>query len=209
MSAKGLELNERDILILNTVYRFRYCLGRHIKELAGFNGARACDRRLKKLVDNKYLERKKYFYGVPYIYTVAHKGRLLIGVNKRAEKIRLDQLRHDMIVIDCINYFMRKYNITLEHITTEKELHSKDGFSVRKHVPDFIIYYDEKGSAFEVELTKKNKEVLEKNIKTNFLNYDFQTWITDDNKIFELLQFFQNKYSNMNVVRLEEIKNLE
>ena len=51
LSAKGLELQERDYEILRLVYRFRFCLGRHVQVLCGFSGARASDRRLKLLVE--------------------------------------------------------------------------------------------------------------------------------------------------------------
>jgi len=65
MSAKGLELQERDYEILRLVQRFRFCLGRHVQVLCGFSGARASDRRLKLLLDAGYLERKS-------IYTASH-----------------------------------------------------------------------------------------------------------------------------------------
>ena len=54
-----MELTDRDYLILGLVFRFRFCQGRHIKELAGFQGQRATDRRLRTLIDAGYLLRKK------------------------------------------------------------------------------------------------------------------------------------------------------
>ena len=98
MSAKGLELQDRDWKILRLVHRFRFCLGRHIKVLCGFDGARATDRRLKMLFEAGYLDRKKYLYGIPYMYTLSHKGRILLGVNKREDKIRVDRITHDIYI---------------------------------------------------------------------------------------------------------------
>jgi len=45
-----MNIVERDYMILRELDRWRFCLGRHIKMLTGFEGVRACDRRLKKLV---------------------------------------------------------------------------------------------------------------------------------------------------------------
>jgi len=96
-------ITDRDILIFKLVYRFKFCLGRHIRILGGFNGARAADRRLKALTEAGYLSRKKYLYGIPYLYVLSHKGRILIGVNKREDKIRLEQITHDIIVLVSVS----------------------------------------------------------------------------------------------------------
>lgn len=60
-----MRLENRDFQILNEVYRFRFCLGRHIKVLCDFTSARARDRRLKILLEAGYLERRKILYGIP------------------------------------------------------------------------------------------------------------------------------------------------
>ena len=61
MNIKNMRLEDRDLLILSLVHKFKFCLGRHIKILAGFSGARASDRRLRLLVGSGYLGRKKYW----------------------------------------------------------------------------------------------------------------------------------------------------
>jgi len=40
-------LTDRDYEILKLIYRFKFCLGRHVKVLTDFKGSRASDRRLK------------------------------------------------------------------------------------------------------------------------------------------------------------------
>ena len=185
---------------------FRYCLGRHIKDLAGFNSTPSCDRRLRKLLEAKYIERKRHIWGIPYIYTLSHKGRMLLNVNKRAETIRLDQVHHDITVIDCVIYFLKQYNISLNDITTEKELHSRAGFTTRKHAPDFVIHKGDENYAFEIELTPKAYETLSKNVKTNYIDYDRQIWITDDKKVKRNLEKLQNSYS-LEIMDLGVIKN--
>lgn len=205
MSAKGLEIQERDLEILKLVHRFRFCLGRHVQALCGFSGARATDRRLKLLVEAKYLDRKKYLYGIPYLYTLSHKGRILLGVNKREDKIRIDRITHDIYIIEAIIYFALKDGVSLSDIESEKELHIKDGFGIRKHQPDFVVTGAAGRIAVEVELSPKSKTRMEENIRENYLKYDRQVWITDDNKVFSLLKDFKNEYSNIDVLRLEEV----
>jgi len=198
-------ITDRDMEILRLVYRFKFALGRHVGVLVGFTGSRASDRRLKALVDAGYLSRKKYLYGVPYLYTVAHKGRILIGANKRENKIRLEQITHDSYVLDAVIFFKEKYGLLLADIESERELHIKDGFGTRKHQPDFVFTYEGKRYAAEVELTPKAKANLEKNVRDNYLNYDNQIWVTDDTKVLAMLQNLSNDYSNIEILRLGEI----
>ena len=203
-----MEVTERDLNVLAVVYKFRFCLGRHLVQLAGFSGLRATDRRLKTLVEAGYLTRKKYLYGFPYLYTLAHKGRVLLGVNKREDKIRIDQITHDIHVIEAVIYFIKKYEITLHDIESEKELQVKDGYGARKHHPDFIMIIGGKKYAVEIELNPKTKNRLEKNIRDNYLNYDKQIWITNDNKVLLLIKHFASEYSNIEIMQLEDIKNV-
>jgi len=200
-----MELTKRDMEILRLVFRFRFCLGRHIKVLMGFNGQRATDRRLKVLIENGYLSRKKYLYGVPYLYTLAHKGRVILGVNKRVENIRIDRITHDIYVLDTVIFFIEKYNLLLSHIQSVKELHVLDGFGTRRHHPDFVVMISGKNIAVEVELHPKSKDRLEKNIRNNYLNYDHQIWITDNSKVLHLIQNFSNDYSNMEIITLKDV----
>ena len=200
-----MELTERDFFILGLVFKFKFCLGRHIKMLAGFTGQRAADRRLRALVDAGYLMRKKYLYGVPYLYTLTHKGRILLGANKREDKIRVDRITHDIYILEAVTYYMGKFNLPLEKIESEKELHIKDGFGTRKHQPDFVFHFEDKSYAVEIELHPKTKERLEQNIRDNYLNFDHQIWITNDNKVLSLVQSFADDYANMELVRLERV----
>ena len=198
-------LNNRDLFILRLVYRFRFCLGRHIKVLAGFSGLRATDRRLRALVDGKYLMRKKYMYGVPYLYTLTHKGRVLLGVNKRADVIRVDRIFHDIYVLDAVIFCTIQYGITLSDIVSDKEKNVENGFKARSHNPDFIATIQEQRYAIEIELTPKSKIRTEKIIRDNYLNYDYQVWITNNSTVIALINSFTNKYSNIKIYPLEGV----
>jgi len=200
-----VELTERDFLILRSVFRFKFCLGRHIKVLANFSGSRASDRRLTALTEGGYLSRRKYLYGLPYLYTLPHKGRVLLGANKRTDKIRIDKITHDIYVLDTVIFYHKKHGIPLENIESEKELHIKDGFGARKHQPDFVFADGSQKSAVEIELNPKTKSLLEKNIRDNYLSYDRQIWITNDKKVKDLIQSFIEEYANIELMELGEI----
>jgi len=200
-----MEITERDYLILRTAYRFKFCLGRHLKVLADFTGQRATDRRLRALTESGYIARRKYLYGLPYLYTLTHKGRTLIGANKREDKIRVDRIAHDIYVVDAVIFFIKKYHLCLQDISTEKELNIKNGFGTRKHQPDFVFSHDSTRYAVEVELNPKAKERQEKNVKDNYLAYDTQIWVTDDKAVFERIQRFMNVYGNIKLIDLKEV----
>lgn len=198
---------ERDKLILKEINRWRVCASRHIRFLAGFSGQRATDRRLKILIDAGYLERKKFLYGVPSIYFLTAKGQTLIQARICSEKVKVEQIIHDMTVLDTAIYFMRKKNLSLEDIITEKELHQLDGFGRRKHRPDFVFRQNDLTSCVEVELTRKAKSRLLNIIKDNFMEYDTQIWVIPDSQpmILQVLKDSQKIYGNIQARSLQKI----
>jgi len=140
---------------------------------------------------------------------LTRKSKALIFVNKRQEQIRLDQIMHDVAVLDIAICFMKNLALNPPNIKTEKQLHQLDGFGERKHHPDFIFTKDDKTYCVEVELSLKSKARLEKNIKSNFLTYDYQIWITNENaiKLSRLLEGYKTQYSNIVITNIEEVKN--
>jgi len=176
--------------------------------LADFSGQRACDRRLKILIDAGYLERKKVLYGVPAIYFLTHKGKMLIGANKRENKIRVEQIIHDIAVIDTAIYFIQKRNVSLDEITTEKQMYSKAGFNERKHYPDFIYEKDGVKNCVEIELSLKSKTRFENIIGDNYLTYNIQFWVVAESgiKIKRILQAWMTKYQNIKILNLKEVQ---
>lgn len=201
-----MRLTDRDYLIFKEIDRWKACSSRHIKFLAGFSGQRATDRRLKLLVDSDYIERKKFLYGVPSIYFITSKAKALINVSNRPEKVKIEQIIHDMTVIDIAIYFMLKNQLSFKHITTEKELHRMDGFGVRKHRPDFLYVQENKNNCVEVELSLKSKSRLENIIKDNFMKYDLQFWIVPRTqpRILQILTENKSVYTNIGIINLEE-----
>ena len=201
-------LVERDFKILRLLYDWEFCLGRQIRELAGFSGQRATDRRLKKLRDEQLIDRKRVLYGVPSLYTVTNTGKKLIGADvKHDTKIRIDLINHNINVIDTAIYILDKYKISYESMTTEKTLHKADGFGKRRHRPDFIFFHSDKVYCVEVELTLKAKSRMKANLKDNYLEYDYQLWVVPNHqgKILEILRECKDLYPNIYTVPLEEV----
>jgi len=203
-----LELGERDFKIFKEIERWRFCLGRHIQFLGGFSSGRTCDRRLRMLVDDGYLKRHMVLYGVPNVYMLTRKSKTLISANQRQEKIRLDQIVHDVTVLDVAICFIQALNLNSEDIKTEKQLHQENGFGTRTHHPDFVFVKNDKTYCVEVELSLKSKTRLEKNIKSNFRKYDLQIWVIDENghKLRRILENFQLPYANIQITNTKEVQ---
>ena len=201
---------ERDRKIVREIDRWKVCQGRHLRHLAGFSGQRACDRRLRKLISTGYISREKLVYGVAGIYSNTRRASQIATVSKYNPKIRLDNLAHDIAVIETAIY-MNKMGIPYEAMTTEKELHRQDGFGVRKHRPDFIFTKGNKKICVEVELTLKSKSRFESNIIDNFSKYDMQIWIVSDynSKIAQILKDNQTAYPIIEILELREVQNNE
>lgn len=197
-----MQLQERDYVVLSVIDKFYFILSRHVKVFAQFSNQRTTDRRLQKLEAEKYIKREKLLYATPSLITLTSKGKTELGVNKRKSKIKLDTVKHDILVLDIVTLLIEKYNITINDILSEKDIHRNEGFSKRKHAPDFVY----SKYAFEIELSLKSKERIEKNIASNFLNYDKQIWMIrkSNKKIEKILLDNITKYPNLHILYLEE-----
>lgn len=201
-------ITERDKLIIYTIAKFRFLQSRHIKLLCGFGGQRATDRRLKKLIENNFVDRKRILYGTAGIYTITKKARKQFHIDLSNSKIRVEQIQHDINVVDTAIYFMKKYSLTLDDIKTEKELQHERGFGTRVHQPDFVFLKDKETHCVEIEMSLKAKKRLEQILKNNFLNYDVQFWIIPDEqqKIIEFVANSVNQFPNIEIVLLSTIQ---
>ena len=71
--------------------------------------------------------------------------------------------------MEAIIFYVLKYGVPLTAIESEKELHIKDGFGIRKHQPDFVINFNGARVAVEIELNPKPKNRMEENIRENYI----------------------------------------
>ena len=113
---------------------------------------------------------------------VTRKAESVVPIRYYEHKIRLDNILHDIAVIDTAIYLMKIWDIGLGDIVTEKELHSKDGYGRRSHQPDFVVKLAGKEIAIEVELTTKSRERFMKNIEDNFMRFETQFWVVSNEK---------------------------
>lgn len=203
---KGLVLNERDIRILHEVSRWKFCLGRQIRKLADFSGERSCDRRLAKLIEFNYLERRHILYGIPGLYFLGKNAKYISTVKYYSYKLKLDELVHDIAVVDAVLFLCKHFEVPLDAFTSERELHAQDGFSNRKHQPDAVFLVNDKCICLEVEFTPKSKERFTKNIKANFANYDAQIWVVPkaDIKIHKMIE--EAKIPDVSLIYWETIE---
>jgi DNA-binding HxlR family transcriptional regulator len=196
-----MNLSEEERQLLYLTGKWHFLLGRHLNGFSKHSSKRTFYRRLKYLLDNGYLNREYLLYRVPPVYTLTHKGRILIGLNKRADKVRLEQLNHDIVVLDTVLYFVSLKNVSMDSITSEKELHSKDGFGTRKHYPDFIIEKSGETYAYEIELSLKSISRIEENVRLNYINYDYQVWVIEkeNKKMRETIENVLSTYSGASI----------
>ena len=203
--SSNIKIQKRDFLILQQITKYRFLLSRQIKILAGFAGQRSCDRRLKKLIDNGFIQRKYFIYGISGLYFATGKAKKIFNLDYITKDVRIDQIQHEIFVVDTAIFFMFCRNISDNQIITERQMKNKDGFSNNKHRPDLIIANTNVG--IEVELNEKKFSTFENNVKNNYSQYDGQIWIVPEekNKIFENLQEMQKYYSNIELLKLEEV----
>ncbi len=119
--------------------------------------------------------------------------------------VKIARIVHDIAVVDTAIYFMKKLKVV--NIKSEREFRHDSGFKRDGHYPDFICNVGSATYAVEIEMTVKNKNVLENNIKKNYLSYDNQVWVVpkDKTKIWTVLEKSKSTYSNIFLISLEEV----
>lgn len=203
-----IRLTERDIYIIKSIQKWRFLLSRQIRVLCGFTGQRACDRRLRKLIESGYIERKYMIVGLPRLYMVTRKAVQAFGLTYYTPNIRIEQVRHDTFVIDTAIYLIHK-GIDSASIITERELKHEAGFgSTNKHFPDFVYTKDNQSFCVEIELSAKKLTTLERNMKNNYKAFDFQLWFVpnDRPKVVANVKSIGKKYG-VEIIALEKAVN--
>lgn len=168
---------------------------------------RSCDRRIKVLIDEGYLTRQRYIYGVAGLLAITEKARVDFDIGLPVSEPRLDQIIHDIAVTDTVIYMTNVFNIPLHNIVSEKEMRNKDGFTTRAHKADFIINQGKRTFCVEVELSTKSKNRLMNNIKQNYMSYSGQIWTVPQGKIKirDILTEANKIYSNIKIIDMEVI----
>ena len=189
-------ITERDVEIITSIQKWRFLLSRQIRVLCGFSGQRACDRRLKKLIEAGYIERRHYIYGIPRLYFVTRKAVKMLDLEYYTPNIRIENITHDIVTADIGIYLIHNEGVEKSSIITEREMKHKAGFGNPKHFPDFYYTKDNKTTCVEIELSAKKVSTLEKNIKNNYKIFDNQRWYipSDRPKVFINVNTAGEKY---------------
>lgn len=200
-----MKIVPRDYILMQQISKWRFLLGRQIKILAEFPSQRTVDRRIKILKEAGYIKGAYKLYGVPALYFATNKAKNVFNLDFVTTDVKIARIVHDISVIDTAIYFTKKLKVV--NIKSEREFRHDSGFKRDGHYPDFICNIGSETYAVEIEMTVKNKNVLENNIKKNYLNYDNQVWVVpkDKTKIWTVLEKSKRTYSNIFLISLEEV----
>ncbi|MBQ3258530.1 MAG: hypothetical protein IJA67_14150 [Oscillospiraceae bacterium] len=159
------------------------------------------------LIDEGFLTRKRYIYGVAGVLSITEKARRELNIILPVTEPRLDQIYHDITVTDTALYIMHRFKVSADAIETEKQMRNKDGFTQRKHMSDFIFRRNGATCCVEVELNTKSRDRFMNNIKQNYMDYDAQRWIVPQNKvkIRTMISDAQKTYPNIKIIDMEVV----
>lgn len=200
-----MKLVSRDLRILREVERWRFSLARQIMAFSDFQSKSALYRRLKLLVDNGYLKRKRYLYGLPALYTVTPRGYKALALPTKNVTVSVGMIEHELAVIDTYLYLKDKYQLNYDDFLSERQLRLE--YDKAKHYPDITFTLDGNSHCVEVEFSLKNATLLERNIKENYLSYDRQLWIIkkEHTRLNKLLQKYEAEYPNIEIILWEDV----
>ena len=149
-------LQTRDIEILKFIAKFGYVNSLHISNMFGLSKPRT-SQILQRLLKVEYIKKDNIFTNEPNIFTLLTAGAELIK-SKRVKKITLQNLRHNLLLVD-VYIAIKLKNPELE-ILSDRELRAGRGFGAKGHIPDMEIVTQEqngrKNIAIELELSRKN-----------------------------------------------------
>lgn len=200
-----MKLVSRDLRILWEVERWRFSLARQIMAFTDFQSKSALYRRLKLLVDNGYLKKKRYIYGIPALYNITPLGYKALAQPVKNITVSLGTIEHELAVIDTYLFLKDKYHLNYNDFKSERQLRIE--YAKAKHYPDIVFSLKDNLYCVEIEFSLKNATLLERNIKENYLNYEKQLWIIkkEHTRLFKLLDKFKTEYPNIEIILCEEI----
>ncbi|MDD3304117.1 MAG: hypothetical protein PHP54_04290 [Clostridia bacterium] len=154
------------------------------------------------------MERRYIIYGVPGLLFVTRKAVKAFKLDYHTKEIRIEQITHDIAMVDTAIYIINQHGVDMDDITTEREIKHSNGFGNSKHDPDFIYMENNKKYFVEIELTEKSINRLQTNIQNNFLLCDIQKFVVPSDKARILVNLEKLKQSYpIEVIRLEEVEN--
>lgn len=174
---KKIRMTERDRNILKLLDKVGIARVADVMILIGFGNVVSCRRRLSLLMKEDLIKVEKWDNNNCYMLTYAGLAEI---ERYNAKPIEWNQAsRHMMMITRVISYLVAIERINLNDIESDKELKAKFFNSAAKpHLPDAVCGR----TCFELELTLKDTQRLEKNILANGRNYEHQIWIIPDTR---------------------------
>jgi len=169
---------------------------------------------VRKLVHKKYLRvDKKTLAGLSNknLFLLSALGNEIF--NTVAPKIKINSYQHDMLVGRVLINLYKKNKDLSPRFETEREIRSRLGFGTKEHIPDGILYVIREGKklavALEVEVTKKQKQKLIKNLDFYYTNskYSLVWYYCNDLTINWVKK--NNRYEKIKSLPLDSIVNYE
>ncbi|AEE98005.1 hypothetical protein [Mahella australiensis] len=206
---KNIVMTQRDIKILLESIRWKFLLARQIKYIGGFKSDNALYRRLRMLIDARYLKRLYTMYGVPAVYITTSRGKKMAGLDTMlspVSNVSPVSIRHDICVVDAAIYLAQLLNVSFSEMQTEREIRKKQGYELPEHVPDIVI--SAQGICVEVELTQKTDNRLKKIISDEYRKYDRVIYVVPNasGQLYRKIKNIANNYPTVEIIELEVIE---
>lgn len=206
---KNIVMTQRDRKILLESIRWKFLLARHIKYIGGFKSDNALYRRLRILIDARYLKRSYLLYGMPAIYTTTSRGKKMAELETRltpVSNISPVSVRHDVCVVDTAICLAQLLKVSFSEMQTEREIRKKQGNNLPEHVPDIVI--PTQGICVEVELTQKADNRLEKIMSDEYRKYDRVIYVIPNasGQLYRKIKNIANNYPAVEIMELEVIE---
>lgn len=214
-------ITSRDLLVFKMLDKFRILNIDLIKYYCGFSSYRTSAGRLKILYDNGYVDRYRKDINSEYVYYLKRKGLLeikspIIGKNNKkvfpkVANFTIHSITHELEIAKIVMLILeRNKDLNIDDIKLDREMvgerfHKK----IKSHVSDIKI--EKYKILIELELSKKNKEYIIKNVGDN--QFYYQLWIIPKSKkiIKKIIEHEKKLQTNtyIEVVDLESIDKYE
>ncbi|WP_421450012.1 hypothetical protein [Streptococcus suis] len=220
MVKKGLQVSERDLMILKILYQLPWAMDWQIAVLIG-EPVKYVFGRLNQLARGGLVERKKLLADEEVLNYLTAEGCRVLGVEVKKKRVpKVGRFEHDKGVIDSYIWLCLK-GLLFGRIVTEKAMNSAIEMKqvgdkwVRLgrdiHLPDG--YYKSNNGryvALEFERTKKNKtsnRQMIANVQANSRRFHQQFWfVALDSIEKELQKSSAYKKSELKIFRIEAIR---
>ena len=201
----GMIFQDRDADVLRWINGFGFASVDHIKAFMGV-GQTAAYVRIKKLVEDGYLERERILHGQARIHKVTKKGIIASDDGVLPLKyVNLGTFRHDYKLIDLALMLEAE---TGGKFTPDRRIRHDEGLSgvgQLGHIPDGYLHIgNNKPIAVELELSVKSRARIQSIIHDYGGNLNVQeVWYYTDNK--EVVRAISKAASGYSFIKVKEI----